>query len=90
MAIKRKLDVSRFGSREAMGAFIEAMETIFDGNPAYHDFHGDFSVQDLVPVFQKGVEFGRNLGLSEAIVEARTVKGKSLKGQKKTGDPKMC
>ena len=50
--------------------FDNCMERLFGCDPAYHGFHADFTVKELIPVFMAGVELGRKLRVAE-----RTQKG---------------
>ena len=75
MVVKKKDSVKRADPfkglpLEARSVFDNCMDKLFGCDPAYHGFHADFSVNDLIPVFMAGIELGKKLRLAE-----RTQKG---------------
>ena len=49
---------------EMLKVFDEAVSVAFHMDPAYVGFRESFTVDELFPIFQKGVEFGKQLALN--------------------------
>ena len=67
-------------SAEMLKAFDEAVSDAFHIDPAYVGFCENFTVDELFPIFQKGVEFGKQLALNTSKeLKQDTKSQKSLK-----------